>query len=148
MGISGFYAWVTKNYNDAFTTPKYPVFFNHIYFDLNYLLHMCTYNSTTTEMTIDKIKTVITDICSKHHALDSVNICCDGSAPLAKLLLQRRRRLQSAQTMYLENNTDLTNSPLNFTPGSVFMNTIHLKMESLKTKLEEHLNVKVNINNL
>ena len=38
---------------------------------------------------------MILDICSNYHALDTINICCDGSAPLAKLFLQRVRRLQA-----------------------------------------------------
>jgi hypothetical protein len=104
---------------------------------------MCTYNSPNIYVTVKKIETMILEICSKFHAIDSINICCDGSAPLAKLFLQRTRRLQESR-----NVLNLENSSLNFTPGSVFMETLHEKLNKMKEKLESCLNVKVNINNL
>jgi 5'-3' exonuclease len=148
MGITGFYSWITENYKDSLKISKGDQFYNHIYIDLNYLLHMCTYNSPTINATVTKIQTMIIDICGKHHALETINICCDGSAPLAKLLLQRSRRLQEARTLILNNTTDLKNSTLNFTPGSKFMSELHTVLNNLKLKLESSLNVKVLINNL
>jgi hypothetical protein len=148
MGITGFYSWVLNNYPDCLKKTKSSIFYNHIYIDLNYLLHMCTYNSPTIKITINKIISMITEICGNYHALDTINICCDGSAPLAKLFLQRFRRLQEARTMYVNNSTELSNSSLNFTPGSVFMSELHNVLAHLKSKLESSLNVKVNINNL
>ena len=150
MGITGFYSWIHEKYGNCINIRKKPTFVNHIYIDLNYLLHMCTYNSSSIEETVIKISSMILDICSNYHALDTINISCDGSAPLAKLFLQRVRRLQEARTLYSKNNItqDLKNSSLNFTPGSVFMSIIHEKLDSIKLKLESTLNVKVNINNL
>jgi hypothetical protein len=155
MGITGFYSWVTTNYASSISIPNGPIFFNHIYIDLNYLLHMCTYNSPSIKLTMIKISSMIKEICARHHALDTINICCDGSAPLAKLFLQRSRRLQEARTIKFsskdslkKSSIDLSNSSLNFTPGSVFMSSLHEKLDSLKKKLEMSFNVKVNINNL
>jgi 5'-3' exonuclease len=150
MGITGFYSWITENYANSLNVPPSSenLFYNHIYIDLNYLLHMCTYNSPTINMTIHKIQTMIMDICGKHHALETINICCDGSAPLAKLLLQRSRRLQEARTMCNNSIINLKNSTLNFTPGSKFMSELHIVLNNLKLKLESSLNVKVLINNL
>jgi hypothetical protein len=150
MGITGFYSWIHERYGNCINIPNKPIFVNHIYIDLNYLLHMCTYNSPTINDTVLKISSMILDICSRYHALDTINICCDGSAPLAKLFLQRVRRLQEARIIYANNNINdnLKTSSLNFTPGSVFMSTLHEKLQNLKLKLEITLNVKVNINNL
>ncbi len=148
MGITGFYSWITTNYPNCFVNLKKPILFNHIYIDLNYLLHMCIYNSPHIKVTLKKIETMILDICANYHAVDTINICCDGSAPLAKLFLQRIRRLQEARTMIFNKDTDLNNSSLNFTPGSVFMESIDTYYNDLKQKLESTLNVKVNINNL
>jgi 5'-3' exonuclease len=106
MGITGFYSWITANYPDSFVKLNKPIFFNHIYIDLNYLLHMCVYNSPNIKVTVKKIETMILDICSNHHAIDTINICCDGSAPLAKLFLQRIRRLQEARTMIYNKDND------------------------------------------
>lgn len=155
MGITGFYSWINNNYPEAFNKNINsfnikPIFFNHIYIDLNYLLHMCTYNSPNITVTLKKIETTILEICSKFHAIDSINICCDGTAPLAKLFLQRTRRLQEARIIYSSDKSsfDITNSSLNFTPGSVFMESLHEKFDKLIEKLKSTLNVKVNINNL
>ena len=153
MGITGFYSWVTTNYATCISVPNGPIFFNHIYIDLNYLLHMCTHNSPSIKLTMIKISSMIKEICARHHALETINICCDGSAPLAKLFLQRSRRLQEARSIKSSNSSsinhiDLSNSSLNFTPGSVFMSSLHEKLDGLKKKLENSLNVKVNINNL
>lgn len=151
MGITGFYSWINTNYPDAFiniNSSDKPMFFNHIYIDLNYLLHLCTHNSPDINFTIKKIETLILQICSQCHAIDSINICCDGTAPLAKLLVQRTRRLQEARYLRSLQTIDIQNSSLNFTPGSVFMETLHNKFTEMKEKLESCLNVKVNINNL
>ena len=150
MGITGFYSWIHEKYGNCINISKKPRFVNHIYIDLNYLLHMCVYNSSSIEETVIKISSMILDVCANYHALDTINISCDGSAPLAKLFLQRMRRLQEARTLYSNNNIEenLKNSSLNFTPGSVFMSTLHEKLDLIKLKIESTLNVKVNINNL
>ena len=41
MGIVGFYDWIRTNYSLAIKSGiNKPILLNHIYFDLNYLLHM------------------------------------------------------------------------------------------------------------
>ena len=53
MGIVGFYEWIRTNYQPAIKSGIVkPILLNHIYFDLNYLLHLF-YNEPTLN---DKIK--------------------------------------------------------------------------------------------
>jgi 5'-3' exonuclease len=142
MGITGFYQFLQENVPEAFAkiniNIEQDIYFDHIYFDLNYLLHQCSYNSDSTTMTLKKVETMIKDVCQKFNPLQSINLCADGSAPLAKILLQRERR----------SNDSPDNFVLNFTPGSEFMNTLHEKLNTLKSKLELIYSIKVNIFNL
>jgi 5'-3' exonuclease len=142
MGITGFYQYLQDVIPGAFynvnniTTEG--VFFDHIYIDLNYLLHQCSYNSDTVDFTLKKVETMIMDICIKFNPLETLNLCADGSAPLAKILLQRERR---------SNDSIEENFVLNFTPGSEFMNSLHLKLDGIKKRIEDRYSIKVTIHN-
>jgi len=145
MGITGFYQYLQENVQGAFSTINNSninnLFIDHIYIDLNYLLHQCSYNSDTIDLTIKKVITMIEDLCAKINPLCTLNLCADGSAPLAKILLQRERRLTEVRT----NSSDFV---LNFTPGSEFMNNLHLKLDETKRKLENLYAIKISIHNL
>ena len=65
MGITGFYQYVQNTTPSAFHTINNEtgnIFVDHIYIDLNYLLHQCSYNSDTLELTIKKVITMIETI--------------------------------------------------------------------------------------
>jgi 5'-3' exonuclease len=141
MGITGFYQFIQENVPNAFVNISEitnGIFFDHIYIDLNYLLHHCSYNSDSLVMTLKKVEVIIKDICQKFNPLSTLHLCADGSAPLAKILLQRERR----------SNDSIDNFVLNFTPGSEFMNTLHEKLNNLKENLEKLYFIKVTIHNL
>ena len=148
MGITGFYQFLQENVPKAFyivngvangqVNGGTNIYFDHIYFDLNYLLHQCSYNSDSTDSTLKKVETMIKDICQKFNPLKSIDLCADGSAPLAKLLLQRERRSNDTQDNFV----------LNFTPGSEFMTTLHHKLNKFKTRLEQEYSINVTIHNL
>ena len=140
MGITGFYQYLQETIPGSFqsTTNLTGIFFDHIYIDLNYLLHQCSYNSDSTDATLRKVETMIMDICCKFNPLESVNLCADGSAPLAKILLQRDRR---------SNDSIEDNFVMNFTPGSEFMSSLHIKLERIKNRIEQRFAVKVTIHN-
>jgi 5'-3' exonuclease len=140
MGITGFYQYLQDVIPGAFhpTSNLLGVFFNHIYIDLNYLLHQCSYNSDSTDLTLKKVESMIMDICCRFNPLETVNLCADGSAPLAKILLQRERR---------SNDSLEENFVMNFTPGSEFMNSLHIKLENLQRRIENRFSVKLTIHN-
>jgi hypothetical protein len=141
MGITGFYQFLQENIPRAFAGVNEKtngLYFDHIYCDLNYLLHQCSYNSDSTDSTLKKVETMIMYICQQFNPLKSIELCADGSAPLAKILLQRERRSNDTQENFV----------LNFTPGSAFMNSLHIKLESLKNNLENCYSIKLTIHNL
>ena len=151
MGIAGFYSWIAQNYPSAVIKNVNPLFFDHIYIDLNYLLHMY-FDQSSLDKTLNKVQSFILELCKFKQPLKSINLCADGSAPLAKLFLQRKRRMN--ETLNLTNKTmmsqevDIINSSLNLTPGCNYMNNIHIKINKLKTILENTFDVDVIINNL
>lgn len=145
MGITGFYDWIRKNYDSAIIKLNNKnvsyVLFDHIYIDLNYLLHMF-YNEKTLDDKILKLEDTILYICKTYIPTKSVNLVCDGVAPLAKLLLQRERRLAEARK---SDKIEFNSSSLNFTPGTTFIKTLDTKLNKLKNKLSKTYNINVNI---
>jgi 5'-3' exonuclease len=148
MGITGFNAHITKTYPTAYKQQaniKKCMFFDHIYIDLNYLLHICSYKATNQKQIISKVEYHIKLICSNYIPTKSLNLCSDGVAPFAKLFVQRERRLGEIRNSDI---TSLSTSSLNFTPGSIFMMTLHEKFAKLINSIKLAYSVKVNIFNL
>jgi 5'-3' exonuclease len=148
MGITGFNAHITKSYPTAYiqqSNLNKCIYFDHIYIDLNYLLHICSYKSNNSKQIISKVEYHIKNICSKYIPTRSLNLCSDGVAPFAKLFVQRERRLAEIRNSNLDN---LQTSSLNYTPGSIFMTTLHEKFGKLINLLQSTFNIKVFIHNL
>ena len=132
MGIEGFYKWIKDDYSEAiysYDSENIPKYFNHAYIDLNYLLDMCNYNSNNIIHTINKLKNIIMDIVIKTQPNKTLNLFCDGVAPLAKLLEQRKRRIE--HTIYDTKLISLEDSTLNFTPGTIFLETLEEKLQQI-----------------
>ena len=133
MGITNFYKWVKNSYKECITNIGSRCY-NHVYIDLNYLLHMCYYNSDNLDSVIKKLSTIILDICTKTQPSDTVNLYCDGTSPFAKLIIQRERRFSSKDEI-----------SLNFTPGTKFIMQIPDKLHNIIEIIKNVYNVKVTI---
>lgn len=131
MGITNFYKWIKTSYINCIN-PIGNKCYNHVYIDLNYLLHMCYYNCDDLEMVIKKLSTIILDICAKTQPSDSVNLYGDGTSPFAKLILQRERRFASKD--------DLS---LNFTPGTKFTSHIPNRLSNILDIIKYRFNVNI-----
>jgi 5'-3' exonuclease len=133
MGITNFYKWIKTSYSNCIL-PIGNRCYNHIYIDLNYLLHMCYYNCDDLDVVIKKLSTIILDICAKTQPSDSINLYCDGTSPFAKLILQRERRFSSKDEL-----------SLNFTPGTKFINHIPDKLSNILEIIKIRYNITINI---
>lgn len=144
MGIDGFHKWISSEYDDIYydinDTNKV---FHHLYIDLNYLLHLCHYNSNDETHLINKMSVVIMDICSKVCPVISLNLFCDGTAPFAKMVLQRERRNKNQNQ-----NDDIFKTSLNFTPGTNFIKDMSIKLEKCIKTIRTYFNIKVNIDSI
>jgi 5'-3' exonuclease len=124
MGIKNFNKWIKNNFPKCFITKDTGDKFYYLYVDLNYLLHIIAFKSDDEDSLLLNLDRCLKSLIKRYNS-KSIHLFCDGSAPLAKLLLQRKRRLYTL-------NNSLTNfNSLHFTPSTIFMK-----------KLEDFLNGK------
>lgn len=118
MGIQKFHSWLRNNFIECFSKNANDTY-NHLYIDLNYLLHLSIYNSKTNDAFISCINHLLDNIIGNHLPTKSLTIAMDGSSPYAKINLQQKRR----RTMSSNTNKNSLN-PLCLTPGTIFMNNL------------------------
>lgn len=143
MGIDGFHKWIDNTYPNAFLNINNDNIFHHMYIDLNYLLHLCHYNSNDEVHLINKMGVIILDMCAKIQPCISLNLFCDGTAPFAKMVLQRERRCKNIKT-----DDNIFKTSLNFTPGTKFIKEISTKLEKYIKIIKSQFNIIVNIDSI
>jgi len=144
MGIDGFHKWLNVEYGSIYYNIwKTKKVFHNVYIDLNYLLHLCHYNSNDEKHLINKMSQTILELCGNICPLVSVNLFCDGTAPFAKMVLQRERRNKNVKM-----NDDVFKTSLNFTPGTKFIEELPEKLEKCINIIKKYHNVEVNIDSV
>ena len=98
-GIAKFQSFLKQSFPNAFVKlHKGQVLnFDHIYFDLNALVHRALRISDNEEKAIRLLFSFLDRILKAFQPTQSVFLALDGPAPMAKLLTQRRRRLASVR---------------------------------------------------
>ncbi len=143
MGINGFHKWLAAEYDAYYSIRDTKNIYHHLYIDLNYLLHLCHYNSNNETHLINKMSVVILEICRKVCPLVSVNLFCDGTAPFAKMIVQRERRNKDQNI-----SDDIFKTSLNFTPGTKFIQEISIKLDKCIRIIRTYFAVKVSIDSI
>lgn len=141
MGVSNFQPYIKKVYNKA-CQKKFNVTYDNLYIDLNHVLHHVCYLSKDKEdllaRTRDYLKGIITTIKPKKRVI----LAADGAAPLAKMILQRKRRLDTVKL--LEGDLDpKKNLNLNLTPGTEFMMKLEHSLTGFVNYVKEKYSVDV-----
>lgn len=133
MGITNFHKMIKEKYSKAFQN-KWMSTYDNVYVDLNYVLHFCSYSAETEENVFSRLRNFFDNILLEIIPTRTLTVCSDGVAPLAKLVLQRQRRLSVSKNISEKKsfNTIL------FTPGTDFM-------KNLKTKLSDYFKFLENI---
>ena len=144
MGIEGFHSFIEKDYPEAYhnintTTQLY----HHVYIDLNYILHLCHFNSNDEVHLINKMSLLILDICAKTQPVISLNLYCDGTAPFAKMVIQRERR-----SINIKESDDIYKTSLNFTPGTKFIKELPKKLNKIIKIIREQFCIEVNVDSI
>jgi hypothetical protein len=147
MGIKDYHKWMKDNNPTAFQQ-KWLDFYDHIYFDINFALHYSHYGTKNQNQILFRFFSFIERIILLLHPTKSIVIANDGAAPIAKLLLQRQRRISTARDGVDEDSEEFSDknleaSSLIFTPGTEFMNTIEEKLEKFMSKIKVVYNVNV-----
>ena len=115
MGIHQFHTWLKETYPNCIK-PRKNRKYNHIYIDLNFMLHLAIYKSKNERDFLIHLYNSLDNIIGSYLAIESITIAVDGPSPYSKINLQRKRRLQMAS------NADVhTLNSLHLTPGTKFM---------------------------
>ena len=139
MGINNFFKWIYKTYPSAVSNINQE-FYDHVYIDINVILHRIVYSSPDENTLLGKLCSYINNILLYIIPTKTLTFAIDGISPFAKIILQRKRRLT-----YIKSNKDNIPdiNPLCFTPGTYFMNSLSDNLSDYFTKLKKIYKVKV-----
>jgi len=126
MGICNYKDFLKLYFNDAFTDLdlKKVRKYHHIYIDLNHFLHNSIYGVSSKKAFFVKLFRNLNFILSRVIPNNSITIGIDGPSPFAKIILQRKRRMESI----IDSNEEITS--LHLTPGTELMKEINKEVKT------------------
>jgi 5'-3' exonuclease len=95
MGIKNFHQWLHEKFPTAFIPIKNNNIYEYIYIDLNFILHNSIYSCRTEKEFMNRLKNNLDIIFSNFIATKEVFFAIDGPSSFAKIMLQRKRRLNN-----------------------------------------------------
>ena len=133
MGIHHFISWIKETYPFSVQQIK-KTNYDHVYIDLNVILHRVLGKAETEGDIIYLLCSYIDDIIARNIPTKSLTLAADGIAPLAKIMLQKKRRMDVALDASNDNINNI--SSLMFTAGTKFMKYLESRMSDYikKTK--------------
>jgi 5'-3' exonuclease len=141
MGILNFHKWLRDKYPKQYRSIIKPIQVEHLYIDINFVLHNCIYGTKNIDFLYRKLYGFLDNVIKTIIPTKTITFATDGPAPYAKLLLQRNRRLQMTRKV-TQNIDDNTMTALYFTPGSTFMKELESKISNYIDGIEKNLNIK------
>ena len=136
MGIDQFHKILREKHTISNTQITEPCFYDHVYIDMNALLHNAVYNIKNVDTLFKKLKKQIDNILEFIVPVSSVSFASDGPAAYAKLMVQRKRRLEMSRKSDVTNLNPNHINPIQFTPGTNFMKQFEAKLEEYFCELE------------
>lgn len=151
MGIENFHSWLRGVYFRAIK-PCNQYHYEHVYIDLNFMLHrVIPYVSSEQEL-FDGVMNSITTIVQSNVPTKTLTLAADGSASYAKIMLQKKRRLQMIQNISQQNETSTQPkmSGMMLTAGTVVMDMFNVAIATyvdatLKKILSPNVTIKLNL---
>jgi 5'-3' exonuclease len=132
MGITNFIPFLKSNYPSSIKE-EWLDSYDNLYIDLNHALHHIVYECENTIDIVTKLKYYLFQIINRSKPKKRIFIIADGPAPLAKLIEQRKRRLNKSKN-------DIT---INLSAGTEFMSQLENSMSDLKDFLEKILCIEI-----
>lgn len=139
MGIHNFNGWIKSTYGSAYITKQQMCSIDNLYIDLNCLLHKCGYLANTHNQVIKRLSYNIKNILDIVNPKKTLVLASDGVPPLAKTLLQRKRRSNSSKK--LEQPKPI--SSLDFTVGSQFMDSLYENLNDTIKEIEKKRDISI-----
>ena len=92
MGVAGLMEFLRTQYADCFV--QQPPRAEHVYLDMNSLLHDATRKGKNEAEAISRVQRLLQDLTRRYAPQSDLVLATDGPAPLAKLHEQRDRRVK------------------------------------------------------
>lgn len=140
MGIPQFLKYVNDTYEQAFRG-TWLKSYDNMYVDLNHILHHVCYTSKNTNELLGKLRDYLTMLVVSCKPQKRLYLGADGPAPMAKIKLQRKKRLDSIKKTEVFNISKHLN--LNFTPGTTFMNSLEHELKGFIEYIKNKFNIEV-----
>tara|TARA_Y100000389_G_scaffold43809_1_gene38515 strand:- start:81 stop:1586 length:1506 start_codon:yes stop_codon:yes gene_type:complete len=136
MGIPVYFKTLISDYGDTILHKDLYDDINHLFFDLNCLIHPCARGLTDENEIINKILSEIDKLILYTGVKDLIYIAIDGIAPKMKMKQQQMRRHKSA--LERKYNTESYWNTNAISPGTIFMKKLNL---SLKKYIKKYKNI-------
>jgi 5'-3' exonuclease len=137
MGIKKFIDYIIFSYPSSVVDIEDVKNVDNMYIDLNFVLHYSMYGCANESMLLSRLYNNIDYLMDTIRPTKALILATDGSPSLAKILLQRKRRLDMARRYINNDDSDVENVDndfrLSFTVGTNFMDTLK---QTLKKYLE------------
>lgn len=132
MGVTGYTRWLQEEFGGAFVkhSSRVPRRYDHVYIDVNNLLHVAAHHSNSESSFFKKLFTLLDNRLNKTNPRHGVTLALDGPAPMAKTITQRKRRIRlsaGAATPLSEEASKMLK--IGITPGSVLALKIDRALE-------------------
>ena len=139
MGIPVYFKTLISDYGDSILHKNNYDDINHLFFDLNCLIHPCARGLNDESEIINKILSEIDKLIEYTKVKDTIYIAIDGIAPKMKMRQQRMRRHKSAlERKYNDNNLWNTNA---ISPGTKFMKSLNDTLKKHICKYKNQINI-------
>lgn len=143
MGVINFTKFLQNNYTSSISSISNDrIIYDHIYIDLNVILHRIIRCSNDENELLNRLCSCINNILRRSIPRKTLTLASDGIAPFAKIILQRKRRLQYIRN--LKGSLPIVN-PLQFTPGTHFMKSLTIKLQDYINSIKKKYNIQVNL---
>ena len=136
MGIENFHTWLKKTYPGSFMPIRFHVKYDNIYIDINHILHHSIRGVRNKKEFVDKFYNALDIIFNNFFATKKIVLAVDGTSPYSKVILQRKRRLQSVKNL----NLNKLNS-LELTPGTDLMRTVDFCLKDYANRLTNNYHI-------
>lgn len=141
MGIPQFQKYIKKEYDTA-CKKTWGSVYDNLYIDMNCVLHHVCYLAKDCNDLLNRFRDYLRKIILSVKPKKRVYLAADGPAPMAKMMIQRKRRLDSIKI--LDGDIDLKkNLDLNLSPGTDFMMKLEKELAGFIDYIKRQYNVDV-----
>ena len=142
MGIPQFQKYIKSVYDAACKKNWTGTTYDNMYVDMNCVLHHVCYLAKDCNDLLNRFRDYLRKLVLTYKPKKRIYLAADGPAPMAKMMLQRKRRLDTVKL----SNGDIDfkkNIELNLTPGTDFMMKLEKELTGFIAYVKQKFNIEV-----